>query len=143
MQFITLTPRHDDFLNDAPAGDSQPSVAHAIPAAKPRTRVTWTRAERTEWLSLFEKSGRTAAEFSRDNDLSPATLSFWLRQQQEPQAAEEAALVEVSVPALSAPACCSVAVTVQLPSGVRFEILAGTDPPWLAQLLRALHPGRA
>jgi transposase-like protein len=64
-------------------------------AMKRRTRVTWTPAERAEWLALFEKSGRTAAELCRDNDLSPATLSFWLRQQQDPQTDEEAALVEV------------------------------------------------
>lgn len=51
--------------------------------AKPRTRVSWTATERAEWLTLFTKSGRAAAEFCRHNDLSlsPVTLSFWLRQQ--------------------------------------------------------------
>jgi transposase-like protein len=112
-------------------------------AMKPRTRVTWTPAERAEWLVLFEKSGRTAAEFCRDNDLSPATLSFWLRQQQAPDTGEEAALVEVPMPALSALTCSSVAVKMQLPSGIHLEILAGTDLAWLAQLLRALQPARA
>lgn len=103
----------------------------------PRSRVNWTAAERAEWLALFEKGGQTAAEFCRDNDLSPATLSFWLRQQAAPESHDEPALVEVPMPALStAPA----AVTIQLPSGLRMEITAGTDPKWLAQLLRVLVP---
>lgn len=106
-------------------------------AMKPRTRVTWTPAERGEWLALFEKSGLTAADFCRDNGLSPATLSFWLRQQ-GPQTGEEAALVEVPMPALSPVSSSNTAVTMHLPSGVRLEILAGADPVWLAQLLRAL-----
>ena len=50
--------------------------------SEPRTRVMWSTGERAEWPSLFEPSGQSAAEFCRHNDLSPATLSFWLRQQQ-------------------------------------------------------------
>jgi hypothetical protein len=96
-------------------------------AIKPRTRVTWTPTERAEWLELFEKSGLTAADFCEANGLSPATLSFWLRRQ-EPQTGEEAALVEVSMLALSPVSGSSAAVTMHLLSGVRLEIAAGTDP---------------
>jgi len=109
----------------------------SIPKA-PRSRVNWTASERAEWLALFEKSGQTAAEFCRDNDLSPATLSFWLRQQVAPEPEQEPALVEVMMPLSTAPA--SAAVTIQLPSGLRMAITAGTDPKWLAQLLRVLMP---
>ena len=70
-------------------------------SAKPRARVNWTAAERAEWLTLFAKSGCTAAEFCRDNDLSRATLSFWLRQQQGRGSCEESALVKVPLPAPS------------------------------------------
>jgi transposase-like protein len=110
---------------------------------KSRTRVSWTAAERAEWLRLFEQSGQSAAEFCRNNDLSPATLSFWVRQQQgtrTTEGAEAPALVEVSMPAETAPSGSVAAVTVQLPGGVRLEIVAGTDPAWFAQLLRALQP---
>jgi transposase-like protein len=113
----------------------------SIPKA-PRSRVNWTASERAEWLALFEKSGQTAAEFCRDNDLSPATLSFWLRQQVAPEPEQEPALVEVMMPALSSTASASAAVTIQLPSGLRMEITAGTDPKWLAQLLRVLVPAK-
>jgi transposase-like protein len=114
-----------------------------ILAPKSRTRVSWTAAERAEWLTLFGRSGQSAAEFCRSNDLSPATLSFWLRQQQGAQVPEEPpALVEVSMPTETAIGG-SAAVIVQLPHGVRLEIMTGTDPAWLAQLLRALHPERA
>ena len=62
---------------------------------KPRTRVMWTAAERSEWLALYEGSGQGVSEFCRQNDLSPATLYFWLRQQQGAASGEEGALVGV------------------------------------------------
>lgn len=101
----------------------------------PRARVTWTPEERAEWLAMFEMSGQTAAEFCRDNDLSPATLSWWLR---KPQAAEatEGEFVEVPVP--TPRAASNTAVTMHLSSGARLEIATGTDVAWLAQLLRAV-----
>ena len=64
---------------------------------KPRTRVTWSVEDRAAWLELFTKSGQTAAEFCRDNDLPQATLSFWLRQSQEVPV-EPGELVEVALP---------------------------------------------
>jgi len=109
---------------------------------KPRTRVMWSAAERSQWLSLFDKSGQTAAEFCRDNDLSPATLSVW-RQQSGDAEPTEARLIEVPMPKISAPSGGTPAVTLQLPSGARMDILVGTDPAWLAQLLRALTAAQA
>ena len=67
---------------------------------KPRTRMIWTAAERAEWLALFERSGQSVAEFCRHNDLSPATLYFWLRQQQGAASGEDGALVEVPLAAV-------------------------------------------
>jgi transposase-like protein len=100
--------------------------------ARPRTRVNWTAAERAEWLALFEKSGQTAAEFCRGNDLSPATLSAWLKQ----SSAEPPELVDIVLPLTTSQP--GAAVTVHLQSGVRLEIAAGMDTIWLAQLLREL-----
>lgn len=120
-----------------------PSLLTAKP---PRTRCQWAPHERAEWVALFEKSGQTALEFCRDNDLAPATLSLW-RAQLQGSAGEsdgEDALVEIALPTLSAPSPISaVAVTMQLPGGVQLQIVAGTDPIWLSALLRALMPARA
>lgn len=104
---------------------------------KPRTRVMWSAAERAEWLALFERSGQTAAEFCRQNDLSPATLSFWLRQQQGTSDSEDGALV--AVPMAAAPDRAATAIVgVELPSGLRLQVPVGADTPWLGALLQSV-----
>jgi hypothetical protein len=108
----------------------------------PRRRVTWTPEERAEWVELFKRSGQSAAEFCRDNGLSPATLSFWLRQQQSPEdfsAEPIGGLVEIPLPRFPVPPS-GPAVVVQLPSGARLEVSAGADVTWVGQLFRALQP---
>ena len=94
--------------------------------SKPRARVTWSAQERAEWLRLFQQSGQTAAEFCRDNGLSPATLSVW--RQQLPEAGDSS-LVEIPRDALEAPSSSPSAsvVSVRLPSGLRFDVPSGTD----------------
>jgi transposase-like protein len=107
---------------------------------KPRTRVTWSAEEKAEWLRLFEQSDQTAVDFCRDNDLAPATLSYW-RQQVADAEGCEASLVEISREALSSPpptTSSAAAVTVQLPSGLRFEVPVGLDTAWFGQLLQSL-----
>jgi transposase-like protein len=96
-------------------------------------------------VALFEKSGQTALEFCRDNDLAPATLSLWRAQLQGAAGDAEGAgeLVEIPLATLSAPSAVSAAVTMRLPGGVQLQIVAGTDPAWLSALLRALMPGRS
>ena len=122
-------------------------MTEALMLMKPRSRCTWTAAERAEWLALFQRSGQTAAEFCRDNDLSPATLSIW-RQQTQTLPSSDEGLVEVPMPTFSEPAAKTPvptvpAVTVRLPDGMQIQIVAGTDPTWLSQLLRALSPARS
>src|SRR5262245_46927164 len=118
-----------------------------ILSSNPRTRRTWSAEERAEWVELFEKSGQTAVEFCRDNDLTPTTLAFWPAQLKDSaglenlaEDLEEAALVEVPLSALNAGSARSstAAVTIRLNSGTQLEVLAGTDPAWLSQLLAAL-----
>jgi hypothetical protein len=106
---------------------------------KPRTRVSWSVPERAEWLRLFDQSGQTAAEFCRDNDLSPATLSFW-RQQLPDADAHGSALIEIPRDTLSLSQLASdaAAVSVTLPSGLRFDVPVGVDMAWFGQLLQAL-----
>ena len=106
---------------------------------KPRIRVMWTEAERAEWLALFERSGKNAAEFCRQNDLSPATLHFWLRQQQGARSGEDGALVEVPLAAATAlERRTGGMVGVELPSGLRLQLPVGANIGWLSALLQSV-----
>jgi hypothetical protein len=108
-------------------------------AVPKRTRVRRSAAERAEWLNLFRASGQTAAEFCRGNDIAYATLSLWIRQSAVSEAGE---LIEVPAAILGS-AFNAAAMHVHLPYGVRLEVVPGTDPAWLAQLLRAVSPVEA
>jgi len=77
-------------FNEKDLPDDQCGDERGAPAArKPRTRVNWTPAERSKWLALFEKSGRSVSEFCRANDLPPPTLSLWGSQQYSGAANQE------------------------------------------------------
>ena len=98
----------------------------------------WTPTERAEWLERYWASGQTVAAFCRTHEIAYASLSLWLRQSRSARASEPGELVEVPMAAL-----CSAtqsAVKVHLPGGAGLEIAPGTDPRWLAQLVRALAP---
>lgn len=103
-----------------------------------RTRRRWTAQQRVHWVALFEKSGQSMLSFCRDHDLRAATLSLWRAQRRK--WGEDSALVEIPVAAPSAPSMHATVVTMQLASGARLEIAAGTDPAWLGALVRALVP---
>jgi transposase-like protein len=78
--------------------------ASAPTTTKPRGRVNWTAAERTEWLELYKQSGQSVSEFCRANDLPPATLSLWRRQQvgaSEPATAHRRLLDIERIPAVT------------------------------------------
>ena len=111
------------------------------PAAKPRTRVNWTAAEKADWLALYEKSGQSVSEFCRTNDLPPATLSAWRSQQKTGVTVgaddEPSTLVEIPAASLVGGRLNAV-VRMRLPSGVRIEVPSGTDPVWFSALLSAL-----
>jgi transposase-like protein len=123
-------------------------MTESVPT-KPRTRVNWSAAEKTEWLRLFAKSGQSAAEFCRNNDLSPNTFSLWRQQQAAETESETAALIEVpaetvraAIPAASVAPAISAQVTVSLPCGIRLEVPAGVDIAWLGSLLRSVIDAR-
>jgi transposase-like protein len=111
------------------------SITPSTPKQR-RTRRRWTPQQRAEWVALFDKSGQSVLSFCRDHDLRAATLSLWRAQRRK--WGEDGALVEIPVAALSAPSTHTAAVTMQLASGARLEIIAGTDPVWLGALVRAL-----
>jgi hypothetical protein len=111
-----------------------------------RSRITWSPEERAEWLWLFEQSGKTAAEFCRDNDLSPATLSLWRSQMPEVIDEPVSGLVEVTAaltvparaPSVPAGPSSGNRAVVQLPSGYRIEVPVGADADWLREVLQAM-----
>jgi hypothetical protein len=103
-------------------------------------RIRWTSSERMAWLDLFRTSEQSAAEFCRNNDLSYATFSLWLRQSESAQDSGEGEIIEVPVAELLSEPVPTTTVNVHLPNGARLEIVSGTDPAWLAHLVRALAP---
>ena len=106
--------------------------------SKRTRRVRWTPAERAEWLELYRASGQTVAAFCRANEIAYASLSLWLRQSEPAAASDAGELVEVPMATLFSAATTT--VKVHLPGGAGLEIVPGTDPSWLAQLVRALAP---
>lgn len=113
--------------------------------AKPRTRCHWTPEERAEWVALFECSGQSLSQFCRENDLPVPRLSAWRAQLRTP-AEEEQASGFVEVPAETVNAAVetsthtSPAAPLQLRVGaVELSVAAGTDPAWLAALVRSLQ----
>jgi transposase-like protein len=121
------------------------AISTAAAATPRRTRCVWSPAERAEWLALFERSGKSPSEFCRENDLAEATLSLWRRQQRhgEEGAAEDGGFVEIPVARLSAPVehTEGVPALIVRAGGMTFEFAAGTDPAWLARVLRAVQVG--
>lgn len=113
---------------------------------KRRTRTCWTEQDKAECLALFAQSGVTAAEFCRQLGISAATFSLWRRNARSGvgsavESGPHFAQVGVTepAPAVSTPQMvAATAVVIHLPGGVRLEAPLGTDPVWLAQLLKIL-----
>lgn len=115
-------------------------------SAEPRRRVKWTAAERAEWLSLFERSGQTALQFCRANGLSSSTLSFWLHQKRKRMSSNNEPFIELPREVVNRSAALdshalTTGITLQLPGGMHLQIMTGTDPVWLAEVIRALPIG--
>ena len=116
------------------------------PDAKPETqrRRRFTARDRKRLMSLYRRSGQTAAQFCREHEVCPSSLWRWLagarRSGQEAASAGE--LVEIPMAALHAAEATSTAVSMQICGVARLEVAVGTDPQWLGALVRALTPAR-
>lgn len=88
-------------------------------------RVRRSPEQREELLRRFHAGDSPQADFCREHDLHPATLSQWLRKSSSP------AFHEVVLPPRP-----QVALEVELASGA---VLRVADPAWLVPLLRALR----
>jgi transposase-like protein len=117
-------------------------------ADRSRVRISTTPEERTEYVRLFEESGKSPADFCRELGLAESTFAVWRKQVRGPAPANLENLTFTEVPqsmveaALAANAAAAVppgAVTIHLANGTRLEVTAGTDATWLAQLATALR----
>lgn len=126
------------------------ATAAAIPTiaidSKTRTRTCWTEQDKTECLALFGQSGLTAAEFCRQLGISSATFSLWRRTARSSEDASvdgpphfaQVRLSEAQPGASTPEPITRPAVVIHLSGGARLEAAVGTDPIWLAQLVRTL-----
>lgn len=99
--------------------------------------------QKTEFLAQFRASGLRQCEFAREKNVPAVNLSRWLRQQGAGHTAanlEDGPLVEIPMVALGDGTPRSHPVTLHLPSGVKLEVVAGTDTVWLGRLLNTLTP---
>lgn len=124
-----------------------PACPAAASEGKPRVRRQWTAQEKVEHLALFAESGLTQVEYCEQMGLSPATFSLWWRQSRGmgvavAATASEATFAEVLVTEPAADAAKSLAappVVIHLGGGARIDVAVGTDPLWLASLLKTLR----
>lgn len=103
-------------------------------------------AERQRLLALFERSGQSLKQFSREQGIALSTLAFWRRRAREGTSRRiNGELVEV--PSALVDRCAGArswvpevpqAVQIRLPNCVELSVLAGTDSAWVAALLRGL-----
>jgi transposase-like protein len=110
-----------------------------------RARTCWTEQDKAECLALFAQSGVTAAEFCRQLGISAATFSHWRRHARSldgPSVESGPHFAQVclteSTPGVNTPPTVAAAVVIHLPGGAKLETPVGTDPAWLAQVMKSM-----
>jgi transposase-like protein len=101
-------------------------------------RRRWTAAEKARFLRAFVESGLSVSKFSRKVGVPLSTLYQWQQHAERGQsktARPAFAEVRVAGPALGTTA------SVHLPCGARLEAAVGTDPDWLAAIIKAAVAG--
>jgi hypothetical protein len=85
------------------------------------------------------QSGLCAADFCRQLGISPATFSLWRRAAESAPQFAQVCLTgpEPSVRAPE-PMTAPTVVMIHLPGGAKLETPVGTDPAWLAQVVKTL-----
>ena len=114
-----------------------------LPAPKRSLHRHFRSQTRQRLMEQFENGEQSLTEFCEQHGLcrSSRWRWRWLAQRRREQMGA-GALVEVSGYALQVPVTASTVtaagtVKMQLITGARLEIAAGTDPTWLAALIRA------
>lgn len=100
----------------------------------PGRRRRWTAAEKARFLRAYAESGLSLSTFSRKVGVALSTLYQWQQHAERWQSeAASPAFAEVRV---AGPAPGTTA-SVHLPCGARLEAVVGTDPGWLAAIIKA------
>ncbi|MGH6886246.1 MAG: IS66 family insertion sequence element accessory protein TnpA [Geminicoccales bacterium] len=123
------------------------ACAAAASEGKPRVRRQWSSEEKAGHLALFAESGLTQAQYCEEMGLSAATFSLWRRQSRETgvastQAASGHPFAQVLVAEPTAGASTPLPappVVIHLGGDTKLEVAVGTDPLWLASLLKTLR----
>lgn len=102
-----------------------------------RKRRRFTVEQRQDYIARFGRSGLSASEFCRREQLHAATFSLW-RQRTKTSSAPAFAEVHVAAPA---PALTNSAAVLVLPCGARLELALDGDASWhgLGVLLKSLQ----
>ena len=107
-------------------------------------RRRWTVAERVEHLAGFTTLGLTQAKYCRQMGLSPATFSLWCRQARvrgktpAGVAGEQSFAEVVLTPLVGNAPNVARSMLIHVSGSPKIEVAVGTDPVWLAHLLKAL-----
>lgn len=114
-----------------------------IAERKPRR---WTLApERERWASAFSASGKTHAEFAREQGLTVSTLRRWVREQagDSSPGPESVTLQEVDLSRLLGQEAIAGAgmweAEIRLPSGVVIALARGTPVVRVRELVEAVR----
>lgn len=133
MKHILSTGRRSSTLAVAPWMAKWPAVVTGT--ARRRRR---TVAEKARCLRAFAESGLSLSIFSRKIGVPLSTLYQW--QQHAERWQDEAAKPAFAEVQVSGPTPGPTA-SVHLPCGVRLEVAVGTDPDWLAAIIKAAAVG--
>ena len=138
MKLATLRPTTIAKIGAPPS----PTAATGLAEGRRCTR-RWTAAEKAGHLASFAAQGAqglSQAEYCRQAGVSPATFCYWARQARarggRPVAdGRKPTFTEVVL----APDMGSVpSVIIHSSGGAKVEATVGTDPVWLAHLLKAM-----
>ena len=125
---------------------SIPNDFPSIPSPR-RRRVLRKRSaeERQRLLALFERSGQTLKQFSREHDVALSSLTFWRSHaRRSTPGKREGALVQIPATVVTPAALgrpepfLPGAVEIRLPNRVELSVPVGTDSAWVGELLRGL-----
>ena len=121
-----------------------PTVSAASTDGRLGPRRRWTEEEKAGHVARFAGSGLNQAGYSAQAGLSAATFSSWCRRSRAsggavvaPASGPTFAQVCVTAPTAAAGGQAAI-VVIHLDGGAKLEAAVGTDPVWLAHLLKAL-----